>query len=77
MVEFRLKGYYDHKETMKADGGREKVFSVDLKLIPTGPSPEQVAKRRTQMSSFGARVNPVGGVTVDFGLGYPWYCRPG
>jgi len=71
VVEFKLKGYYDHKETMKADGGREKVFSVDLKLIPTGPSPEQVAKRRTQMSSFGARVNPVGGVTVDFGLGYP------
>ena len=25
------------------------------------------------MSSFGARVNPVGGVTADFGLGYPWY----
>jgi hypothetical protein len=73
VVEFKLKGYFDHKETMKADGGREKVFSVDLKLIPTGPSPEQVAKRRTQMSSFGARVNPVGGVTVDFGLGYPWY----
>ncbi len=73
VVEFRLKGYFDHKETMKADGGREKVFSVDLKLIPTGPSPEQVAKRRTQMSSFGAKVNPVGGVTVDFGLGYPWY----
>ena len=37
VVEFRLKGYFDHKETMKADGGREKVFSVDLKLIPTGP----------------------------------------
>ena len=73
VVEFRLKGYFDHKETMKADGGREKVFSVDLKLIPTGPSPEQVARRRTQMSSFGARVNPVGGVTADFGLGYPWY----
>jgi hypothetical protein len=73
VVEFRLKGYFDHKETMKAEGGREKVFSVDLKLIPTGPSPEQIAKRRTQMSSFGAKVNPVGGVTVDFGLGYPWY----
>jgi hypothetical protein len=73
VVEFRLKGYFDHKETMKADGGREKVFSVDLKVIPTGPSPEQIARRRTQMSSFGARTNPVGGVTVDFGLGYPWY----
>jgi hypothetical protein len=73
VVEFKLKGYFDHKETMKADGGREKVFSVDLKVIPTGPSPEQIARRRTQMSSFGARVNPVGGVTVDLGLGYPWY----
>ncbi|HLK88499.1 MAG TPA: PEGA domain-containing protein, partial [Polyangia bacterium] len=73
VVEFRLKGYFDHKETMKAEGGREKIYSVDLKLIPTGPSPEAIAKRRTQMSSFGAKVNPVGGVTVDFGLGYPWY----
>ncbi|HEY2731164.1 MAG TPA: PEGA domain-containing protein [Polyangia bacterium] len=73
VVEFRLKGYFDHKETMKIEGGREKVFSVDLKLIPTGPSPEQVAKRKGGMSSFGAKVNPVGGVTADFGTGYPYY----
>ena len=73
VVEFRLKGYFDHKETMKAEGGREKIYSVDLKVVPTGPSPEQLVKRRTQMSSFGSRTNPVGGVTVDFGLGYPWY----
>ena len=25
------------------------------------------------MSSFGAKANPVGGVTADFGLGYPYY----
>ena len=25
------------------------------------------------MSSFGAKVNPVGGVTADFGTGYPYY----
>jgi len=25
------------------------------------------------MSSFGAKVNPVGGVTADFGAGYPYY----
>jgi hypothetical protein len=73
VVEFRLKGYFDHKETMKVEGGREKVFSVDLKLIPTGPTPEQVAKRKGGMSSFGAKVNPVGGVTADFGTGYPYY----
>jgi hypothetical protein len=73
VIEFRLKGYFDHKETMKIEGGREKVFSVDLKLIPTGPTPEQVQKRKAGMSSFGAKVNPVGGVTADFGTGYPYY----
>jgi hypothetical protein len=32
-----------------------------------------VAKRKTGMSSFGARVNPQGGVTADFGVGFPYY----
>jgi hypothetical protein len=73
VVEFKLKGYFDHKETMKVEGGREKIYSVDLKQLPTGPSPEQVAKRKGAMSSFGARVNPVGGFTADFGSGYPYY----
>jgi hypothetical protein len=73
LVEVRLKGYFDHKETVKIEGGREKLYSVDLKVLPTGPTPEQVQKRKTGMSSFGAKVNPVGGVTADFGLGYPYY----
>lgn len=73
VLEVRLKGYFDHKETIKVEGGREKIFSVDLKQIPTGPTPEQVARRKTGMSSFGARVNPTGGFTADFGLGYPYY----
>ena len=73
IVEFKLKGFFDHKETMKIEGGREKVFSVDLKALPSGPTPEQVQRRKQGMSSFGAKVNPVGGVTADFGLGYPYY----
>jgi PEGA domain len=73
VVEVDLKGYFTHKETIKIEGGREKVFSVDLKQLPTGPSPEQVQARKGGMSSFGAKVNPVGGVTTDFGIGYPYY----
>jgi hypothetical protein len=73
IVEFKMKGFFDHKETMKIEGGREKVFSVDLKAMPSGPTPEQVARRKQGMSSFGAKANPVGGVTADFGLGYPYY----
>jgi PEGA domain len=73
VLEIDLKGYFKYKETVKIEGGREKVFSVDLKFVPTGPTPEQVAKRKQGMSSFGAKVNPVGGVTVDFAGGYPYF----
>ena len=73
IVEFKMAGFFDHKETMKIEGGREKVFSVDLKALPSGPSPEQVQRRKMAMSSFGAKTNPVGGVTADFGAGYPYY----
>jgi hypothetical protein len=73
LVEVDLKGYFKHKDTIKVEGGRQYLYSTDLQPIPTGPSPEQVAKRKAGMSSFGAKVNPVGGVTVDFGAGYPYF----
>jgi hypothetical protein len=71
VVELRLKDYDVYKETIKVEGGREKLFSIDLKK--SGPSAEQIQRRKQGMSSFGARVNPVGGVTADFGIGYPYY----
>jgi hypothetical protein len=71
LVEVDLKGYYKHKDTIKVEGGREYLYSADLQGIPT-TTPEQVAKRKAGMSSFGAKVNPVGGVTTDFGMGYPY-----
>ncbi len=73
LVEVDLKGYFKHKDTVKIDGGREYLYSADLQLVPTGPTPEQQAKRKMGMSSYGAKVNPVGGVTTDFGIGYPYW----
>jgi hypothetical protein len=73
VIEVDLKGYFKTKENIKVEGGRQKVYSYDLKIVPTGPTPEQVQKRKQGMSSFGAKVNPVGGVTTDFGFGYPYY----
>jgi hypothetical protein len=73
VVEFRIKGYFDHKEQMKVDGGREKIMSVDLKQLPTGPTPEQVQRRKQAMSSFGAKALPTGGFVADFGSGFPYY----
>jgi hypothetical protein len=72
IVEFRLAGYFDNKQTVKVEGGKERIVSADLKLLPTGPSPEQVARRKTGMSSWGAVALPQGGFTADVGLGYPY-----
>lgn len=68
---FRLKGFYDFKQTITVVGGKERLITTDLKPLPSGPSPEQVAKRKAGMSSFGARALPSGGFTADLGVGYP------
>ena len=72
VVLLRLNGYYDHKETITVVGGKERLFSPDLKALPNGPSADQVNKMKTSMSSFGARVLPKGGLTADLGMGYPY-----
>jgi hypothetical protein len=68
---FRMRGFYDYKQTITVAGGRERLISPDLKPLPYGPSPEQVARRKSGMSSFGARALPAGGFTADLGVGYP------
>jgi hypothetical protein len=72
VVEFKMAGYFDSKQTIKVEGGKERIVSADLKLLPTGPSPEQVTRRKTAMSSWGAITLPQGGFTADVGLGYPY-----
>lgn len=72
VVEFKLAGYFDSRQTIKVEGGRERIVSADLKALPTGPTPEQVLRTKTAMSSWGAATLPTGGFTADLGIGYPY-----
>lgn len=72
VITFKLSGYDDHKEMVTVVGGKERLISPDLKARPTGPSPEQLERLKTSMSSFGARVLPTGAFTADVALGYPY-----
>ena len=72
VIEFRMAGYFDSKQTIKVEGGKERIVQAELKQLPTGPTPEQVTRRKTAMSSWGATTLPQGGFTADFGLGYPY-----
>ena len=44
VVEFKLAGYFDTRQTIKVEGGKERIVQADLKALPTGPTPEQVAR---------------------------------
>jgi hypothetical protein len=72
IIEFKLAGYFDSKQTIKVEGGRERIVSADLRQLPTGPTPEQMSRRKSSMSSWGATTLPQGGFVVDVGLGYPY-----
>jgi hypothetical protein len=72
IIEFRMAGYFDSKQTIKVEGGKERIVAADLRVLPTGPTPEQKAKQLGGMSSWGAKAHPVGGFTADVGAGYPY-----
>jgi len=73
IVEFKMAGYFDSKQTIKVEGGKERVVAADLKALPTGPSPEQVQRRKTGMSTWGAVALPQGAFVADVGTGYPYF----
>ena len=73
IVEFKMAGYFDTRQTIKVEGGKERIVQADLKALPNGPTPEQVARTRTAMSSWGANTLPTGAFVADFGIGYPYF----
>lgn len=72
IVQYRLPGYYENKQTVKVEGGRERIVQADLVIIPSGPSTEQILREKGAMTSFGARAIAPKNFTADVGLGYPY-----
>jgi hypothetical protein len=72
-IMFRKKGYIDLRQTVKIEGGKERIVHADLEVIPTGPTREEVYTYKKGMSSFGARTLPPGSFTADLGVGYPYW----
>lgn len=73
VVTVRLSGYYDYEEQVTLKGGETINVNPTLRIIDTGPTVEEVARRKWGLSSFGAKVMPFGDYTVDLSLGYPYW----
>lgn len=72
-VMMRLPNYLDNRQTLKVEGGKERIVSADLEKMRTGPSREEVYVAKTGVSSFGAKALPKNGFAADLGTGYPYY----
>jgi hypothetical protein len=72
-VTLRLDGYFDVEQELNVQGGQTVNVSSPLKLIDSGPTAEEIGRRKATLSSFSARTMPFGDFTVDLSLGYPYW----
>ncbi len=73
VVTLRLEGYFDYEQPLTVAGGATVNVSAPLKLIDSGPTAEEVVRRKATLSSFSARTMPFGDFTVDLAMGYPYW----
>jgi hypothetical protein len=73
VVTLRLDGYFDYEQSLKVEGGVTTNVSAPLKLIESGPTAEEVGRRKATNAPWSARAMPFGDFTVSGGLGYPYW----
>jgi PEGA domain len=73
VVTVRLEGYFDFEQPLKVEGGQTVNVSAPLRLIDSGPTAEEIVRRKATLSSYSARTMPFGDFTVDLSIGYPYW----
>ncbi|MFH0900094.1 MAG: PEGA domain-containing protein [Pseudomonadota bacterium] len=73
VVTVRKDGYFDFEETVRVEGGKAEILNANMRIIDTGPTPEDVLRIKRGLSSFGARTMPLGHFSLDGGVGYPYW----
>jgi hypothetical protein len=73
VITFRKDGYYDEERRVNVEGGKMAILSAEMRLIDTGPTPDELVRITRGLSSFGAKTMPYGRFTADVGAGYPYW----
>ncbi|MDX2021530.1 MAG: PEGA domain-containing protein [Deltaproteobacteria bacterium] len=71
-IMMRLANYVDNRQTIKVEGGKERIVSMDLEHVRVGPTRQEVDVAKTGASSFGAKALPRNGFAADLGTGFPY-----
>ncbi len=70
LVEVKKSGYVDAKQSLRLDGGEQKILSADLAEIRTGPSPSEISRIARSASSFSAVTIDPARFTLDLAVGF-------
>jgi hypothetical protein len=71
VVRIEMDGRVAEEKTVKIEGGKTEVVSVELPVV--GMTAVERQREQRGLSSFGARTLPRGRSTIDLGLGYPYF----
>lgn len=71
LITVTLSGYEEYRTKVLLKGGAREIVNADLRLIDTGPTPEQLKIRQRSISTWGARPMAFGNFAVDLSAGYP------
>jgi hypothetical protein len=70
LLEVRKSGYVSAKQTIRVEGGDQKILSADLQEVQSGPTTADVVRTHRSTSSFSAVTVEPAKFTVDLGGGF-------
>jgi hypothetical protein len=70
LIEVKKSGYLDAKQSLRVEGGEQKILSADLVEIKTGPTASDLQKRARGASSFSAVTLDPARFTFDIAGGF-------
>jgi len=72
-VTYTMENFLPKSQDLAITGGKDELVDMQLEVMLTGPSDEEMAMEARRLTSFGARVIKPGKFTADLSAGYPYF----
>jgi hypothetical protein len=73
LVELKMRDFVDARETVRVEGGAQRIVQADLQPIQRGPTAADIDRTIREQSSLGATTIDRGRVNVNIGAGWPYF----
>ncbi|MBU1535968.1 PEGA domain-containing protein, partial [Myxococcota bacterium] len=72
-LEIKARDYRSYTRTIAIQGGTTEPVTLNVNLLPLGPTPDEIAEMKSSLSAFGAKVIPPKSFTASAGFDFPYW----